>query len=119
MITFADGPVQGKTLILRRAPQLLRVVVDSSGSVDALDQLDDAPKPDESITVYRLDQASLCRYHVMTRGYGKDGARNGWYMSAVYRLASDQPDDVTVRNRAAWQEWALAHSEPDAEDHHE
>jgi len=43
MTRFLDGPAQGETLMLRRAPILLRVTRDPMGNFDGLDQLDDRP----------------------------------------------------------------------------
>lgn len=45
MTTFTDGPAAETVLELRRAPKFLRVVRDADGTVDALDQLNDTPKP--------------------------------------------------------------------------
>lgn len=53
MTTFKDGPAEGRTLLLRRAPTLLRVVQED-GEFDALDQLNDEPGPRESIYCYFL-----------------------------------------------------------------
>ena len=54
MTTFQDGPAKGKILMLKRAARFLRVVVDGSGTVDALDQLDDQPGADEKIYAYEI-----------------------------------------------------------------
>ena len=51
---FIDGPAKGVVLDLERTPHYLRVVHDSeTWQWDALDQLDDEPKPTETIFVYR------------------------------------------------------------------
>lgn len=46
MTTFIDGPAKGQTLMLRRNPVYL-IVTEENGKFDALDQLEDAPKPTE------------------------------------------------------------------------
>jgi len=100
MITFHDGPASGSCLDLRRAPVFLRVVIDDDGTIDALDQLDDAPKATEQIYVYRLDgppgQGFLC-----SRG---KGCRT--FVVADYRFWCKQPRDSEARTNAAWREWA-------------
>jgi len=53
MTRFLDGPAEGVTLMLRRAPIYLRVVHRGT-EWDALDALDDRPTPDETIYVYVL-----------------------------------------------------------------
>jgi hypothetical protein len=51
---FIDGPAAGTVLSLKRSPLFLRAVQDPlDGKWDALDQLDDAPRPGERIVVYR------------------------------------------------------------------
>lgn len=106
MTKFTDGPAAGKTLCLGRAPIFLCVVKDKAGEVDALDQLDDVPKPDESITVYRKvsDDGTV---HV--DGRDKSGKRFGrWYQAATYVIHSVQPDDATARDKEAWAAWCAA-----------
>lgn len=48
MTRFTDGPAQGLVLMLRRAARFLRVVHDGK-KFDALDQLNDRPRPEERI----------------------------------------------------------------------
>lgn len=99
MSRFVDGPAEGKSLLLRRAPKLLRVTRSDAGEIDALDQLDDRPKPNETITVYeRVTTPSTV--HINMRG----GC--GRYQIADYRQTSRQPDDATARSTAAWRAWA-------------
>ena len=98
---FLDGPAKGTVLDLRRAPLLLRVVIAADGTVDALDQLHDAPKPSEAIHVY-LRQGQPTRYHVCR----SPRRLSGWHISADYRLYGRQPDDATARDEHAWRQWA-------------
>ena len=98
---FLDGPAKLATLDTRRVPLLLRVVIDSDGTVDALDQLSDAPKPSERIHVYqRVGKPST--YHVLCT----PRRLSGWHVTAEYRLYEHQPDDATARDSHAWREWA-------------
>lgn len=101
MIRFLDGPAAGLVLELKRAPPLLRVVRDPAGAFDALDQLDDAPRPDESVTVYRRVgrpgsvHVDYCRPR-----------RGVWYLTAAYEVCPDQPGDADARDTTRWREWA-------------
>ena len=100
MIQFTGGPAGGQTLALGRAPVLLRVVVGPRGKLDALDQLDDEPREDERIHVYRL-ASSVTVMRVSRR----PRSQSGWFVVAKYRLLEPQPLDMQVRERAAWNEW--------------
>jgi len=102
MIRFLDGPAEGTPLDLRRAPVLLRVVIDQDGTVDALDQLDDTPKDSETIYVYYRD-GEVSRGFMCSRGRGGKGCQ--LILSADYRLHAEQPD---VRATERWQEWCVA-----------
>ncbi len=99
MVTFVDGPAKGALLTLRRAPVFLRVVIDSGCKVDALDQVDDTPRPDEAVHVYRLagevGTSIVCR-----RGKGCQTS-----VSAEYRLNPSQPGTEVARDTGRWQEW--------------
>jgi hypothetical protein len=101
MTTFLDGPAKGKTLMLRRTPKYLRVVVDQDGAVDALDQLEDAPRPDERVFAYILQENKGSVHLNMGRG------RGGFYTLAGYKLISPQPDDTLLRANAAWRRWTV------------
>jgi len=102
MITFHDGPAKGASLLLQRAPDLLRVVIDQDGTIDALDQVDDEPKPTESIYVYRIvGKASagfMCR-----RGRGGRGCQR--FACATYKLSESQPEPLVARDAEKWREW--------------
>lgn len=107
MITFLDGEAAGQTLMLRRAPKLLRVVKSSRGNWDALDQLNDQPKPTEKIFVYeRRDDLEVSTYHLCIRGKGKGGS--GYYYRASYSVFPEQPADALIRTTDAWRSWASA-----------
>lgn len=106
MLKFLDGPAVGKVLCCARAPLFLRVVVGEDGKIDALDQLDDKPLPSEKIHVYRMvNDEGTC--HISYTD--KQGRRRGrWERFSDYVLHEQQPNDVTVRQKAIWQSWALA-----------
>lgn len=106
MITFIDGPAQGKTLELHRTPIMLRVVKSTlTGEWDALDQLDDTPKASEEIHVYRMRPGSSGTVHVDYRD-AKTGRRRGsWMKYAEYTLWPEQPADAIVRTNERWREW--------------
>lgn len=106
MITFQQGPADGKTLCLQRVPVYLRVVVDKSGNIDALDQLDDTPRAGETIHVYKLlNHAGTV--HIDRRD-PKTGKRFGeWMQMAYYQLMEVQPTQEQARDTAAWQSWVM------------
>ena len=100
MITFIDGPAAGNALDLQRTPVFLRVVIDKDGTVEALDQLDDKPRPSEAIHVYRII-GQPGRGIACSRG---KGCRP--FMVAEYRLWCKQPRGTEARDNAKWKEWA-------------
>lgn len=102
MSSFLDGPAGGRSLSIRRAPYLLRVVVDrETGALDALDLIADRPSPTEDIHVYRL-AAPPQTAHVCGRGAGA----SGWFEFGIYHHVPDAPVDA-LRDTAAWQRWAV------------
>ena len=104
LVSFEDGVACGKPLALKRAPALLRVVVDPAGGVDALDQLTDVPRLDEAIVVYRR---LAIEPGVVTFSGGRGCA---WFNRARYGLVDvPQPDDEEVRGATAWRSWAMAY----------
>jgi hypothetical protein len=107
VITLHGGPAGGEALDLRRAPQLLRVVIGPGGRVDALDQLDDRPKPRERIVVYRRTSRPLW-YHLKAT----KKSLSGYYLSADYQWMVNQPDDATARETESWRAWAIANQDP-------
>jgi hypothetical protein len=103
MVTFRDGPAKGQTLMLRRAPVLLRAVVTPAGEWNALDLLEDTPAEDEAVTVY-VRATPATAVHLLVRGRG--GRREGgWYQSAEYRIFEEQPAPVITRDNTMWREW--------------
>lgn len=98
MTTFEDGPAKGQKLMLRNAPQFLRVVVEN-GKFDALDQHNDMPRQTEALYAYELTaQPGLVHIN------GGKG-RHGFYPVANYRLVKLQPTDAQMRNRGEWILW--------------
>lgn len=75
MIELIDGPANGVSLDLMRAPIMLRVVRDRAGNWDALDQLADEPKRGETIFLYRMVGNPLMSGHIDYRD--KAGRRRG------------------------------------------
>jgi hypothetical protein len=105
MTKFTDGPAAGVVLSLHRAPLYLRVVRDTDGKVDALDQLDDRPEIDEEVFAYALTE-NRGIVHINARD--NRGRRcGGFFPMTTYQLAITQPTDKTMRDSKAWGEWAL------------
>ena len=102
MVEFLDGPAEGTSLSLRRAPVFLRVVIDADKTVDALDQFDDQAKPSETIYVYRRVEYTGQAF-VRTRGRGGGCRREA---IAKYRLNDVQPNNEVLRDNDWWREWA-------------
>lgn len=105
MTNLIGGPANGVTLMLRRSPAYLRVVVNTYGikkEWDALDQLYDVAKPEETIYVYRLFERSGTVHLRMSKG------RSGFYEMATYKFYEPQPDDKVIRNNETWRKWAQA-----------
>lgn len=100
MICFRLGPADGKALELRRAPWFLRVVIDQDGTVDALDQPDDEPKPTEAIHVY-VREGEAGRGIACSRGRGCRP-----FVIAEYIYWPQQPADDEARDNVRWRAWA-------------
>ena len=103
MIKLDGGPADGAYAV-GRAPLWLRAVVSPSGKTDVLDQLEDEPKPRESISVYRrttiADQVGFVRF--CGRGRGRGFAS----VSAEYEHLPEV-DGGAFRETEAWQTWVL------------
>lgn len=99
-VTFSGGPADARELALQRAPLFLRVVV-AGRKIDALDQLDDAPRDDEHVYVYRC-LWSTPPVHVCSRGRGCSVT-----VSASYEWLEDV-DGEQLRDTEAWRAWATA-----------
>lgn len=103
---FTGGPAHGRVLNLSRTPILLRVVLDSGGGVDALNEPGDVVRVDEAITVYRL-AAPPTRYH--WDGRDRSGRRTGGIgVMAEYEVLPEQPDERILRDNARWADWCRA-----------
>jgi hypothetical protein len=105
MVRFVDGPAAGQALALRRAPVFLRAVRASDGTWDALDQLTDTPRPNETIAVYRRTGLAH-RVHINA---GRSGCF--WTQLAEYRVVDSPPADGIARNTASWREWCSVHGD--------
>jgi hypothetical protein len=104
MTRLIDGPAQGKTLMLTRAPTYLRVVIAADGTVDALNRPEDSPRADERLYAY-LAHGERGSVHLnMGRG------RGGFYALAEYKLIADQPSDETMRDTSLWRQWVVRHN---------
>lgn len=100
MTKFENGPAHGVTLMLKRAPTYLRVVMNSQGNFDALDQLHDTPTKEESLFAYKL-HGSVGSVHLNTGG--KPGG--GLFTVATYQYVESQPLDETMRCKQNWWAW--------------
>ncbi len=105
MTTFRDGPAVDHTLRLRRAPIYLRVTLDRAGTIDALDQLDDRPRPDEALFAY-IKTSDDGMVHINSRD-SKGRHTGGFFAMATYALIEPQPDEATMRSQAMWVEWTV------------
>ncbi len=99
MTLFNDGPAEGVTLLLRRAPLYLRAVRAPSGEWDALDLLDDRPEHNETIVAYvRVGEPT--HLHVCVRPRSSRSFSGG-----SYTAVTPQPSDEVLRDQAQWQAW--------------
>lgn len=102
MTSFKDGPAQGQSLMLKRAPIYLRVVQDGDGMWDGLDQPSDEPAATEKVFAYKITgQPGHCHIN-MGRG------RGGFYPIAEYAICPDQPTDAEMRSYCQWAAWCEA-----------
>jgi hypothetical protein len=104
MVTLLDGPAAGTTLLLKRSPIYLRVVINprakkAENRFDALDQLNDQARAHERIVVYRRIGPARS-FHM--KG---SGGISGVYAMAEYQLHAEQPDDHVTRDTSAWRDW--------------
>lgn len=113
VIKFLDGPAAGAPLPLRRAPMYLRVVIDPSGKVDALDQLDDEPRAGETVHVYaRARWAGPIHVCGGLNGNRSRVHGSGWVIEADYRHMPDV-DGEGLRDTETWRAWATAQPDLD------
>lgn len=97
MIVALDGPAEGRTFAARRAPVLLRLVVDGAGKWDCLDALLDEPRDGEDVHVYRLVEGTGGVVYVRP---------GGCYAHGDYRHVADAPSEG-LRETLAWRRWAM------------
>jgi len=86
-IKFHGGPAGGRSLMLRRAPALLRVVLSKSGELDALDQTGDEPAIGETVSVYKIREPAT-RVHIRAQR----PAPSGCFMFGEYDCLIAAPD---------------------------
>ena len=105
-MTLLDGPAKGSYLV-KRAPLFLRAVVNSAGKGDVLDQIDDTPAADETISVYRrVGEAGHVHLNM------RDRRRTGFYALASYEWLADV-DGETVRETREWHAWCSLEPKPE------
>lgn len=98
--TFINGPAQRTVLNLERIPKFLRVVIDSNGAVDALDQPDDEPRESEKVYAYRSIfqiRGFICKVK------GHKGCMQ--FQNAQYRMLVMQPEESILRSGKLWRKW--------------
>lgn len=105
MTSFLDGPAGGVTLMLRRAPLLLRVVFSrETGQWDALDQLGDTPGAGEEVHVYyREGEPTVGFIDYAGKGGRREGGR---FVMAHFRHWPTPPADEYLRDTDLWRQWA-------------
>lgn len=105
IVSLRHGTTRG-SLHLQRAPLFLRFVMRGTdwSTLNALDQLDDAPKPGETVyAAVKVDSAGMHVDRVVNR------RRVGeWYQTATYELVPDQPDQEILQDATEWKAWATA-----------
>lgn len=105
MIELLDGVARGSVLACRRAPNWLRVTIDTAGNIDALDALDDKPRDDETVYVYELVEGTRSMIFACTRSRGGGGQ----YAVGQYRqlegVGGDVSGEYDLRDEAGWRQW--------------
>lgn len=102
MTRFLDGPAAGiPPLYLKRAPKYLRVVRSAAGTWDALDQLTDTPKSDETIIAYVMVSGPTWVHVRRDRRHGG----SGFFQGGEYRVVDPQPADEVMRSTSSWRAW--------------
>lgn len=86
-IKFHGGPADGRELMLRRAPALLRVVLTATNGIDALDQPGDEPAIGETVSIYKIREPAT-RVHIRAQ----KPAPSGCFMFGEYDCLIDRPD---------------------------
>lgn len=109
MIEILDGPAAGRTFAVRRAPLLVRLVQERAllgdGGWDVLDQIDDYPKLDENVHVYRREPSTWGIVCIRPGGrYEMGKYRHVWLPHGLRE---------TLRQNETWRSWATG-QKPDA-----
>ena len=95
MITFADGPAFGITLVLDRAPLFLRVTQNGI-TFRGLANESDEPEPTEIIYVYLRVPGTRC----------KTATDQGIRLTACYQYFQPQPKEKLIFHNHSWRGWA-------------
>lgn len=104
-----DGPARGNHFTIGRAPILLRITYSAARLFDVLDQLDDTPRQDEVVWVYRMTGAGGPCFVDYS---GPGGRRCGECVSScTYAILPEQPEDGTLRDNQAWRAWCDANQD--------
>lgn len=103
MVKLLDGPATGQTLMLHRAPLLMRVTRDRAGRWDALDNPDDTVSLEETVFVYRRT-GTAGTVHLNA------GKASGFYALAEYHYWHGHPvSPYAFKFNSGWQSWARLH----------
>lgn len=105
MLTFTDGAASGSSFLSHRAPQLLRIVINEAGDIDALTDVSDEPKPGEVCHAYER-----CRTNPMVqidRSARHPPPVTGKFPSTIYRSVTPQPGQDVMKDNAKWREWCV------------
>lgn len=93
------GPIH-----LARTPRFLRFVIQGTDwlSLDALDQMEDTPAPDETVIVAEL----VSRGNIHIDGADKRGRRTAsWVSTATYKQVHNPPPREVAADTQQWQAW--------------
>ena len=104
-----DGPAEGVSFMLRRAPMMLRLVRASNGHWDALNEPGDEIRESEAPHCYIM-VGRPSQFHMSCR----PRSASGMFWSARYRHLAELeggPDDTTMRSNDAWVAWCGANRE--------
>ncbi len=105
---FLDGPAEGQSLMLQRAPLFLRLVLKpdlGGGTWDGLDLPEDTPEPAEIVCCYVRASKPVAGFW---DGTDKRGRRTGgMFASADYKFHDHQPPGDVMRDNALWRDWCL------------
>lgn len=111
MTKFQDGPAKGSTLMLKRTPIFLRVT-EVLGVFDALNELDDVPRPEEKLYCYKF------AVHRGNAHINAGRGRSGFYPMVDYAICDRQPTDAQMRDNKSWAAWCDSQPEAKAGERH-